>query len=1197
MSQIPAGIDAALLTPPERLTRAQERAIEKARVDRAPSVFQGASDAARTQWAGSWALHYMDTGFVTPDEQWQPTKDDWTRLTDGIPLHQLDEFDGAAGLAHAEAIRAKLLNINERRGRLADMGFTGQALTVLAGILDPVNVGSAFLTGGLTYASVGSRAMRIAAFAGENAAISAGFAGLQLAQDPDMQLNDFVFAVGGGAALGGPLGELGHAWRNWGKSAMKEADVAAMRRVRPQSAMGAAAGNELRPDTIADALRTVRSGDPGAIVDAAGTTVPRPLADSLSPKARAFYRDQIAKSPLEQRRAFVDDFVNEAGLHPDVDSSEINALREMMADPDVEVKISDDIPDFDFPAAHDEDFTGVFGFDAKGPAKPPRVPGEPDVDAPKPIPPKIAGDLWLRPVAAENWAAGLRWGMSSSLSKVDSDIVKAYGSVTFADTIYKKGGQASPYSWHEWKDARVRAFKTEYSNARTKHLAEWKQLTGKTDGREFNRAIGDGFHNLGFDPKKPVDSPEWRMAADQARLTNDLLNLARRHGVKWAIETPDDASYIHRIPLASKVIATESLLAKGTGERQLADLWAGGIAKASNMDPDKAKKLGLIVVRAIKNIERYTGVDVARMFSAEGGEDALRDAIRTHGGGVVSPEDVDAIIYAVRPRQGKGGGPAAMKRRVDMDLSYGMDMTMKDGATRHVRLSEFYQNDAEALFHKYADEMIGASGEAELLRAMGKHVDPAGGVKFESFDQLEAEMIRDMNARGIAKVKIDRAVKWIQAGRKIGRGIPLEDRGGWFKEFLYRSRLFNVITKSGTFALATAAEAGKILGTFTPEIMSGRMPALRLWFQKAADGKHSNAVLREGVAMFAPGADRVTHAGLARLNEDATIEALSHSKTTRRLQQAANFANEVSGNTQLSVVTQQLAWLGSHENVVSALMNTGRKPNLRRLRALGLEDADWEPLAAAVRKVAYREDGKGPWVVPFSKMTGDDAQYATMLGGAIDRYSRGVALQRDPGADALWMTKEGGKVLTQFRAFSMQTWEKGILHGMAVRDITAATAFIGSVMSAALFYTAQTYLDSLGQADPDKYRRERLTMKKIGANAWARSGFSSMVPTAYDTIAQGLFGAREDMFVRYSGLDSQLGLGSFPTGKMLMGGMAAAKAGVQVARRPFGYRDRMTASDRRNLVSFVPYGRHYPIKTVLDLWTSYGAKSEPRSQQ
>jgi hypothetical protein len=179
----------------------------------------------------------------------------------------------------------------------------------------------------------------------------------------------------------------------------------------------------------------------------------------------------------------------------------------------------------------------------------------------------------------------------------------------------------------------------------------------------------------------------------------------------------------------------------------------------------------------------------------------------------------------------------------------------------------------------------------------------------------------------------------------------------------------------------------------------------------------------------------------------------------------------------------------------------GRAINVKRLRSLGIPETMDKAIFAQMRKHVTEEKGLiGTKVKSLNIESWDDVDAKNTFINAIDRWSRRVVQENDPGAMPGFMTSEMGKTIFQFRSFMIGAYTKMTLSGLHHRDTEAAVMALSTMFFGGLFYVGQTHVNSWGRPDRKEFLSKRLGLKEIGAAAFQRAGWSSVLPMISDSI-------------------------------------------------------------------------------------------------
>jgi hypothetical protein len=257
------------VSPPPSKTFIDEANEKRVARENRPSLGQSLADAAATSWVAPYVAKHVYGWRYDEDPDYEVNGEELARLGVGLPPEYLPEFGRAVSRDHAEQIRTNLLDLNERRERLSQLGWQGTALSVGAMIFDPV-----FLAGGIasTAASAllkGGRAARFAQAGLINAAPEVLFESMRAEQSPDADARDVVFAGMLAFTVGGALdGLAGGRISDAGRRAVRTADREAVE--KSSSWLSPSGLNRMWDKAKSDA----KSGDNAVGGKSAGTSVP-----------------------------------------------------------------------------------------------------------------------------------------------------------------------------------------------------------------------------------------------------------------------------------------------------------------------------------------------------------------------------------------------------------------------------------------------------------------------------------------------------------------------------------------------------------------------------------------------------------------------------------------------------------------------------------------------------------------------------------------------------------------------------------------------------------------------------------------------------------------------------------------------------------------------------------------------------------
>lgn len=191
-----------------------ETAAQKPKTE--PSTSWAIGDAIKSEWSAAALLRQAGrTGFEV-DDTWTgifANDDTFNRYTQGLDPSFHSAFVGTVSDKHATKIREQMLGLQEARGRLEQMGWAGTALRIGANVLDPVNLAVGAATGGIGWASRGTKLARFMKSGLISGASAGAFEAYMTSEDPQRSAADVILASSSSFLLGGLIGSLGQAER------------------------------------------------------------------------------------------------------------------------------------------------------------------------------------------------------------------------------------------------------------------------------------------------------------------------------------------------------------------------------------------------------------------------------------------------------------------------------------------------------------------------------------------------------------------------------------------------------------------------------------------------------------------------------------------------------------------------------------------------------------------------------------------------------------------------------------------------------------------------------------------------------------------------------------------------------------------------------------------------------------------------
>jgi predicted nucleotidyltransferase len=819
-----------------------------------------------------------------------------------------------------------------------------------------------------------------------------------------------------------------------------------------------------------------------------------------------------------------------------------------------------------------------------------------------PRPPQRATDH--PPINARVSEADLREARFGIIGRISpkAGLLNLAATLLAQDSLLRKAGGkfvASIDSASEWGRRTHRRTMNNYYREYLPQRNTWLRENGytglrKAEGeRVFNRAVAFAVRS---DEDFARASGQVKAAASvQRKYQAELLDLMKRHGVKGAARVDHSDNYLARIWLMP---AVHRLIGQIGEDETFAFFKRAIVAANPDIDEDVAGRIGRGMVRTIRDLDKYSDLDKARLFSADSSDQIAR--ILKEEAPELSGDQIAQIVYDLAGRKNQSNVPSRLKRRQMLDEGYEEMVQTRDGKLVQARISDLIDNDAERLFNTYARQAIGSSGEFSVYDAFARHIDPNPDTRpaIEGFDALKAAVAREMDEAGIdpkrRNIDLDKLeTLWRNVRGMRQRGDMSPD--GTTASVLRNMRALNYLRLAGSFGIAQIVELGNVVGEAGFKTMLRQMPAMGALMRRAQAGEWDNSLLGEIEAVWGIGTDHYISQIIERLDDaTASPDQLTLGRFENKLQRLNRFQNRVSLMAGIDGFSRRLAAVSAIQRMAD--LAAGKKVSVKRLLELGLTDDQAKRVFSQINDHVETVQGQfGRRVKRLNLDAWTDQQAAAQFVTAVDKWANRVIQTNDVGATARWMNYDLGKTILQFRSFVVNAWEKQTLHKVQMRDLDAFNGAMATTMLASLVYMAQQYALSIGRADAEKFRQERLSPATIGRIGWSRGGWSSLLPQAIDNA--WAFTGGDPMFQigRYTGLKSA-GLFQNPSTQLADNVLRTGPAiGRQIREMMGGDEARFTQTDARAFTSLIPFQNLLGIKNVLDsLVTRLPAKSNER---
>jgi len=417
-------------------------------------------------------------------------------------------------------------------------------------------------------------------------------------------------------------------------------------------------------------------------------------------------------------------------------------------------------------------------------------------------------------------------------------------------------------------------------------------------------------------------------------------------------------------------------------------------------------------------------------------------------------------------------------------------------------------------------------------------------------------------------------------------GRPLHDgaeatRFGWWARNI---RKFNFLRLMGQVGFAQISEIGMPIATLGVKAAFTQSPALRRIVTQKGE-----TILRSGLAddlevWLAAGTDRFSAHPAYRFDEmghylhDPKSKTLG-SRVESFMDKSQRVVAEASGMAQITNMQQR--WTAASIVQKFANMAQGSKGfSADRLADLGLDEKMTERVLKMFKEpgnFAYEPNwisGKKVVRANFDKWSDKEARTAFL--NAAYRLSNIIIQKNDFGQFAKWMSKPAARMFLQFRTFTLGAWTNQTLKNLHMRDAVAVKQLVLTSGLAAAGYIVQRKIQAIGRGDQQDYEDRYLNWGEIGAAAFSRAGYSSILPMMLDT---GRYVTGNDGWFSNTRTTGQVSdaLWGNPTTGGYQDVLQALKAGAGLSRG-----DGWSQEEARSITRVLPFGNVLPLVMGLN---------------
>lgn len=689
-------------------------------------------------------------------------------------------------------------------------------------------------------------------------------------------------------------------------------------------------------------------------------------------------------------------------------------------------------------------------------------------------------------------------------------------------------------------------------------------LAGKVVKREFDIGRQDFMENVGLAVRSSDEITDVNIKKGVDSLRNfyrGMLKQAQEAGVSDFSNIVDNPNYLPRVYRADKI---QNLAHKHSPKAIKSMLTRALINGSENiLDEKYASKIINGIYSNIAFPKAGEELNFSRIMDS-GSIDKLRELLELNK---VNQSDIDDIANVLTPKD--AGKHNRSKHRLTFDETY---IDPETG----VKFTDLLENNAQQLTQIYSQQLSGSI-------AFAKH-------GYKSVDDWDNHVRKTLDkARESYKIDTDNYNKvknYLDNIKNQVLGKPNEDMNGLTKS-LTLVKNYNNARVGGGFMFPSISEGWEVVADVGFAKTLQHVPGLNKLFSKFRKGDVDDRLLKEMEMWIGSGADFELGAAQMRYDQEDVLALPDSNSPASRFMDAAlrgtttlkKATHRASGLAALTRGSQRTATLAKSQQFFDMAHGLTSVKD-KRLNQLGIDDEMRERIFSEIRKHSKAKKGlltgQKIQMMNYEKWTDHDA--VTSLANALTVSSNRMIQKQMAGELPDFMTRSTGQTLFQFTTFVQSAWAKKSVNLVYHRDAVAAKGIALTTTSAAMVYTVRTYLNSLGQEDPQAYRDLRLTPENIAKAGIQMGGYWSMLPMAVDTAVSLTGYDPIFQYARSSGLGTDVVSGN-PTVDLLNSSGKAVSGAVQsITNDDYEW----SQQDKKNLIKLMPWQTMQGTKQVFD---------------
>ena len=311
------------------------------------------------------------------------------------------------------------------------------------------------------------------------------------------------------------------------------------------------------------------------------------------------------------------------------------------------------------------------------------------------------------------------------------------------------------------------------------------------------------------------------------------------------------------------------------------------------------------------------------------------------------------------------------------------------------------------------------------------------------------------------------------------------------------------LTFMNQVALAQLPEFASVLGTQIFKANTKNIPAFRKMLKAAGEGRLDEQTMRILNRFTGIGTSHTRFAPSTARDSAGVLEAGKFGKVDELLNKAVHGMYTANGMHLVTSFQRQMSAAIEIDRLLQLVQKGWDEmtpTELRRLAAQGISKGDWTKYRAVLRSPKYVKTKTGNYGdefqdIDFEAMYLKNPEMAEKLSIAIKRAVDKAVVTDDIGSLPLFADSAIGRIMLQFRKFTMMSYPKlfmGMLYRKDHMD-TAVSLSIGMTI-ASLVYLGQVHLNAIGKGDKKQdYLDDRLGFDE---------GFSKFILTAMGRTSQ-----------------------------------------------------------------------------------------------